>query len=398
MGGSTVAAFPTATPAPPSPTPTAVPPLDPFLTLVRPLVEEARKRRAVRAVDAAYRRRIDPDLNRDRLNFFLLGYGPTYEPPFQDVIGSPTVLSVRLPTRTIDLVSLTHDIRAPEIEPYQKSRGFRPDPTKIDQAYHLGGFDLMRLVMEDATGFSVDFQVAMDDRSIARFVDDVMGKLVVVLPFDLDTIPYPREGQMRPAGHFSAGRNEMDGERVLQFMKALSAVHDPATERNARKSLVFSGIFAYLQAHATDPFFWLRAIDFTNGEVGNGHLHADFDLAGLVLANAGDLARGMISLARADRKGPLMPRLNRSLYVVDVDSGDGGVEWVSLSHNPIARRDVAEGVYPNLSFEVPFNSDPYSADLPDDYWWSVRRLIKETVLGRPLTPLQARKESFLIEE
>lgn len=394
---------PTPTPVPPTPTPlpptpTPAPPPDPFLILVKPLVDEAEKRRAERAAVPAYLRRIDSALNQDRINFFLLGYGPTYEPPFQAIIGSPTILSLHLPTRAIDLVSLTHDIRAPEIETYQKARGISPDPTKIDQAYEIGGFDLMRLVIEDATGFSVDFQIAMDDQTVAGFVDQVMGKLEIDLPVPVDTIPYIRDRVLQPAGHFAAGPNQMDGLRVLQYMKALSAVHDPATERNVRKSFVLAGIFAYLQAHATDPFFWFRAVDFTNREVANGYLHADFDLSGLVLGNVSELARGMITLAGSRSSTPVMPHLGRSLYVVDVASGDGGVEWATLSANPIARRDLARHVYPNPFFAIPFASDPYAADLPNNYWWSVRQLIRNRLLGRPLTTLQQRKEARIDRE
>src|SRR6185437_14489132 len=73
----------TATPTPP-PTPTPVP-LDAFQSLIRPFFVQAQQRRdSRRAADPSYDRRVDPDLNRGRINFGILGYGPTYEPPYRD--------------------------------------------------------------------------------------------------------------------------------------------------------------------------------------------------------------------------------------------------------------------------------------------------------------------------
>ena len=46
--------------------------------------------------------------------------------------------------------------------------------------------------------------------------------------------------------------------------------------------------------------------------------------------------------------------------------------------NPIAKRDLASGVYPEVGvgMELPMNSNPYG-DLITGYWQSVRRLVKQ---------------------
>src|SRR6266851_1915215 len=87
-----------------------------FERVLRPLLLEAKRHRKANAADAsAYWSRLDPKLNATRLNFLLFGYGETHEPPLTEraFIGSLTIFSYDYAIRQIDLVSLTHDIRAP---------------------------------------------------------------------------------------------------------------------------------------------------------------------------------------------------------------------------------------------------------------------------------------------
>jgi len=70
--------------------------------------------------------------------------------------------------------------------------------------------------------------------------------------------------------------------------------------------------------------------------------------------------------------------MGQSVYVVDYLSGDGGVEWVTGSLNPIMQNDLAHGVYTEKSFSVPKGSaDPYASDLVGHYWTSVRDLVRQ---------------------
>ena len=79
--------------------------------------KEAERRRAELAkTDPDHSRRIDKALNDGRVNFLLFGYGETHEPPATEkaIIGSQTIISYDTHTRKADIISLTHDIRAPE--------------------------------------------------------------------------------------------------------------------------------------------------------------------------------------------------------------------------------------------------------------------------------------------
>jgi hypothetical protein len=69
--------------------------------------------------------------------------------------------------------------------------------------------------------------------------------------------------------------------------------------------------------------------------------------------------------------------VQRTLYVVDPASGDGGVQWVqaNANDNPITQRDISEHRYGELAMEVPYHGDPYAPDLVANYWPDVRKLI-----------------------
>src|SRR5207237_404498 len=114
-----------------------------FERVLHPLLLEAKRHRQANAsADPTYWTRLDPRLNSTRLNFLLFGYGETHEPPLTEraFIGSLTIFSYDYGTRQIDLVSLTHDIRAPEAERFLEQQGQgQVGPIKIDRAYGMGG-------------------------------------------------------------------------------------------------------------------------------------------------------------------------------------------------------------------------------------------------------------------
>jgi hypothetical protein len=63
-------------------------------------------------------------------------------------------------------------------------RGKPSLPIKIDQAYSVGGFDLMRRTVEDATGLSIDFQTVFQDSMLINLVDDVLANVEIDNPAD----------------------------------------------------------------------------------------------------------------------------------------------------------------------------------------------------------------------
>jgi len=121
----------------------------------------------------------------------LFGYGETHDrrSPKSDhrLVHDHLVRSADAPS---DIISFTHDIRAPEIERELSKRGVKPTALRIDSAYNMGGFKLMRKVIEDATGLSIDFQVTFRDAAIQRLVDNVFDGIQVTAPMAFDVHPF----------------------------------------------------------------------------------------------------------------------------------------------------------------------------------------------------------------
>jgi hypothetical protein len=351
-----------------------------FERVLRPLLLEAKRhRKAYAAGDSAYWSRLDPRLNATRLNFLLFGYGETHEPPLTEraFIGSLTIFSYDYATRQIDLVSLTHDIRAPEIERYLYEKTHEPiGPIKIDRAYATGGFDLMRRTIEDATGLAIDYQLAFKESAIAGATDNVFGGLDIDVPLGFKVNGFYLDGEKYPGGEFKQGRQRLNGVQVIQFIKTVpvEAHYDAQLEHNARKHLVFRSLMDAMSEHSSDVAFLGRAALFFSGQVARDSIAYDFDLRGLLTDNLRTL---MADFARPEASNKEVPGVFRTLYVVDPASGDGGVQWVQANarDNPITKQDIAFHRYGELAMEVPYHGDPYATNLATAYWTDVRSLI-----------------------
>jgi hypothetical protein len=351
-----------------------------FERVLRPLLLDAERRRQSNAAeDPTYWTRLDPKLNSTRLNFLLFGYGETHEPPLTEraFIGSFTIFSYDYATKQIDLVSLTHDIRAPEAERFLHAQSQQQiGPIKIDRTYSIGGFDLMRRTLEDATGLAIDFQLAFKESAIAGATDSVFGGIEVDVPLAFKVNAFYLDGDKYPAGEFKAGVQRLNGLQVIQFIKTVPVEehYDPALEHNARKHLVFRSLMDAMSQHTGDVAFLGRAALFFSSQVAQDSIAYDFDLRRLIVDNLRSL---MADFRRPEATDKQVPGVLRTLYVVDPASGDGGVQWVQANahDNPITQHDVEQHVYGELAMEVPYHGDPYAPDLATQYWTDVRHLI-----------------------
>lgn len=355
--------------------------------LTIPFLNEARKRRADSAkTDPDYFKRIDRELNLGRINILLFGYGETHEPPLTEkaIIGSQTILSYDLRARTLDIISFTHDIRAPEIERELSKRGQKPGAVRIDQAYNVGGFRLMRRTIEDATGLAIDFQITFRDAVMQGLIDNVFDGVTVDVPTTFDVHPFYLDGKKYERGRFEKGKQKLNGRQVVQFIKTVpvsEGLYDPVLEHNSRKSLVFNALIESLRAQYTDYQFWARASAFVAGEMVSGAIVYDFDPFTLIVNNIAGTATSLQRAAQSDDDlESRSVRIDRSRYIVDAAHGDGGVQWVTPNavDNPITQKDVDAGVYKPIDFEVPLNANPYG-DLVSEYWTSVRHLVKHAL-------------------
>lgn len=351
--------------------------------LLEPFIEEAAKRRSGRVFkEPEYERSIDWELNKWRVNFVFYGWGETHEPPFTEraFIGSVSIASLDSRTGQVDWISFTHDIRAPEVERYKASLGKHDgNPIKIYRAYHDGGLSLLKEVVENASGLSADFMMAFDDDTLKDVVD-VVGGITVDVPEQFDVAGFYFKGKKYEDGRFDKGVQKMDGLRVLQFIKTVPKTpkgisYPKLLEHNARKHLVLKTIMDTSQENIKNPLFLWRIADFLKTQAQNNDLESDFDIQEIFTDNLLSLAVGLGRYLTTSGENQIGDT-RTTTYIVDSAHGDGGVQWVNSSQNPVIIKELRERRYPDLSFEVPLNGDPYALDLVKNYWSSVRNLIK----------------------
>lgn len=364
-----------------------------FDAMLKPLASEAQKRRAERAKnDPDFAKAYDAMLNEGRINFLLFGYGETHEPPITEraIIGSDTIISYDLRTRQADIVSFTHDIRAPEIERVSWKQGQINWAVRIDQAYNVGGFPLMRKTLRNATGLAIDYQVVFRDAVMVDLIDSVFEGLEIDVPTEFAVQPFYLDGKKYDKGVFPKGLQKMDGKRVLQFIKTVpitEGYYGKSLEHNVRKHLMLQALLNKLKVKQSDGKFWLGLSAFLTKQLITGAVAYDFDPVPLVVNNLRETASTVSTITQSSSREIKMPTIRRSIYVVDPAHGEGGVRWVEgdAIENPVAKKDIETGVYPHLAYEVPSGSNPYG-DLVTEYWGPVRSLVKSTLDPTYATP------------
>jgi hypothetical protein len=240
----------------------------------------------------------------------------------------------------------------------------------------------MRKTVEDATGLSVDFQIAFKDSLLLNLVDGVFGGIEIDNPADFKVQPFYLDGKMFEEGRFGKGRQPLNGTQTIQYIKALNTRRDPSLERNVRKVIVFRALLDGTNQRCHDRDFWLRVSGFVVGQSSSKMIQFDFDPLALLVSNLPDVIASAGRFAKGEGCDFGASRIGKALYVVDPTVGAGGVQWVSMEvlTNPIAKRDLDSGVYPDAGagMELPMNSNPYG-DLITEYWQSVRLLVKQTL-------------------
>ncbi len=368
-----------------------------FDVLTLPFVNEANRRRAERAKnDPEFIKRVETGLNANRVNFLLYGYGETHEPPNIEkaIIGSHTIISYDTKNRSVVIISLTHDIRAPEIERELKKKGLKSGAVRIDQVYSVGGFKLMQQVLENATGLAIDFQVSFRETVMQDFIDSMFEGVIVDVPAAFNVHPFYLDGVKYEKGSFAQGRQKLSGRQVIQFIKTVpiaEGYYGRDLGHNVRKHLVFTALFQAVEKNYKETWFWAKGSTFVARQTIGGGIAYDFDPIALIVTNIGQTIGNLSKLVNKDGASP-MPRIQKSIYIVDPAHGEGGVQWITANAavNPITKKDIDSGVYNAMDIEVPINANPYG-DLVIEYWPSVRQVVREAITS-------AAKESARIVE
>jgi hypothetical protein len=361
-----------------------------FDQFIQPLLQESDHRRAMwMAEDAQYGSRVDKDLNAHRLNVALLGYGEEHDQTYDDTGISITILSLDLETWDLASISLSRDIRAPELEDQSAHEPPRW-PITLRAAYKLEGFDGVRRILEDATGLAIDFQVLMKDVVLRNYLDAVSGPVELVVPMDFTTNAYRLDGVDHGPDFIPAGRQTLSTDKAMTFVLGESL--DPqgkADERSYRKDLLLKTLSCQSRQRfgARDVPFALNLARFSLGELKNQDLQSDFDLQ--VLTGAlGSLAQGFVT--NGGQVDATFPQLgnSRELVIHDEAFGDGGVRRVhhmaampddhGQPDNAFVKEEIGMGSLAPYML-IPIGGNPYTVDPVDAYWPSVRTLIRTTL-------------------
>lgn len=378
---------PTAGPEPPPIKTPEIEVIEPTVVeaLLWSFIDDVSSRREERVKkDPDFYRRVDQKLNEGRVNFLLFGYGDNHEPPYDKlIIASPSIVSVDYRSGSIDIISLTHDIRDPLIEDVLGIRKQKRSAQRLDQSLlnkkaveKMGKFKLPQLSLENATGLSVDYQIHFNDEAMGRFIDAI-GGLEVNFPLRIPLQAYWYEGKKYEENGWviEPGLRKMSGREVVGGIKAIPQLgprdkgYNPEMGQNFRKAWVIKGLQKMVMENLNDNGLKLKIMAFLFGEVLKGQTDYDFNLTQLVVNNLSG------KFKKDESKPPLKNlEMRNTIYIVDNGNSpdkDMPVQWINSRTRP-----DDEGVYQeNLGYEMPIGADPYGELV--SYWNLVRTFVRK---------------------
>lgn len=172
----------------------------------------------------------------DRTNILLLGVaGGAHEAP--DLTDTIIIISFHLNKKSIALLSVPRDIWSDTLK------------DKINSAYHYGekkkkggGMVLARAVIEDVTGLPIHYTAVVDFSQFEKLIS-IVGGIDVTVPTAFTDTEYPIAGKENDpcdgditfrcrytTVQFTEGRQHMDGETALQYVRSRHAEGDEGSD------------------------------------------------------------------------------------------------------------------------------------------------------------------------
>lgn len=186
----------------------------------------------------------------DRVNILILGKsGPGHAGA--DLTDTMMLASISLSNPSVVLISIPRDIWIPEIR------------AKINSAYYWGnqketkgGLILAKSEAEEVTGQPVQYGIVLDFDGFKKIIDTI-GGVDVFVERNFTDYKYPIPGRENDSCEgdiklmcryetvkFDTGRQHMDGEMALKFVRSRNASGDEGTDlaRGARQEKVISAV------------------------------------------------------------------------------------------------------------------------------------------------------------
>lgn len=386
--------------AAPTPESTPKPPDNLFNELIKPFIQEAmEKRRKWAETDPEYHHIIDEQLNENRLNVVVFGYGEEHGESYEDYGGAPSILSLDLRTGKVAVIHFSRDIRAPDLERLLPERQRRP--MVIRSVYKLGGggeegFRQMRNLIGRMTGLVADYQLVMRDVVLRDIIAQLAdGKLDLDIPKDHDTGPFRMDRVQYDEGFIKKGRQTMYTMQLMRY--ALAEDKNPKgriDERSYRKNQVTESLVQKIRGKFREKSLFEKVAylnqikDLIETELTNKNLELGFDPKLIQRAFDGIFAVAGKFLGNLGQNIELtVPEIDRDKQLVFHDPffGDGGVTRVHnifnhpnsdgrVDHSRILE-EVRAKKLPDWML-IPDGGNPYSNDLVRDYWQSTRKRVR----------------------
>lgn len=339
---------PTETMIPPTLTPEPSPTPDTrsyFEMYIYPaLSETAKTRREEKArQDPDFWHRVDSELNKDRINFVLLGFGSE-----RALTDSIQVISLDTQKADLRVVSIPRDTWAPEVTEHTG----RARPYRINQAYVYGKLPLVEKIIEDATGLSADFAVGMHMDVLSRAVKEIFDdKLEMCIPWPINDLEM---------GYFRQGLQSLNGEEVLKISRARKYTAGSNSSRNFMQQLVLKAMIRRVKS-----------------EISEG-----------VGSAAGSLGKSLIFLDKETRNGSVVTNFDPGLFlslganlvqqIAQEGLGGGKREFGMPDFSARHEIKTENALDPNdVTRHKPIGGDPKAEDLVQGYWLTARTGIKD---------------------
>lgn len=175
----------------------------------------------------------------DRINILLLGLRGVGDPNGGLLTDTIILLSIQKSTNKVAMISIPRDlyVKMPILSG-QKTPAIKE---KINFAYAMGeekkrgaGLAFSKVAVEDVTGLYIDYVVSVDFQAFKEIVD-ILGGIDVYLekPFS-ETTQFSKEILLE----LPAGKNHLDGEKALFFVRSRYSTNDFERARRQQKVML----------------------------------------------------------------------------------------------------------------------------------------------------------------
>lgn len=303
--------------------------------------------------DSDFWQRINPELNKDRINMVVLG-GRQGDALTDTIL----ILSYHLPSHTVSLLSIPRDLQSPEV--LRKTGS--PVNSRINQAFGEGGFDLAKLALENATGLSADLTMRVNFDVLVDLIDQTVGYVEISLAKAINDPTYPAlEGSGYEPFFISAGEHRLDGYTALKIARSRhgSSDYDRAERQRAIVMAFFKRV---LEEGRNNPLKGAQMILTINGilqqKAKEGTFQPDFDIGMLLLPDFGKLIQDT----------PAM------LWQQAFGGGWKITEEPTVFSAGIDNKNYVVGAgVPGAAITKIRNGNSYSSNPRRDYWLQARR-------------------------